>query len=223
MPLVFWIDGFGVFHRWTCDDVGADLAHRGRHGHACDAEAARDAPLSQVPQGSLQLDGKPGTLLPRGAKLAPKWRKKTSRHRRPLASKATRTRTEADVHEDDTRARGRFDVQVDKLRDMFEKNRHVVRDDERRGPTRGEGTAVSTHRSARSTWLTHAGWTHDPHQTDPNLIDELIEQGEKKLHAGRHPDPYVVPYYVGGTKYARNPPVPPEMRLVFDYGREVQP
>mmetsp|Transcript_2462 Transcript_2462/g.8788 ORF Transcript_2462/g.8788 Transcript_2462/m.8788 type:complete len:109 (-) Transcript_2462:694-1020(-) len=107
-----------------------------------------------------------------------------SRHRRPLDPKARRTRTKADVREETARARGRSDVQVDKLRDMFEKNRNV---------------------------------------TDPNLIDELIEQGEKKLHAGRHPDPYVVPYYVGGTKYARNPPVPPEMRLVFDYGREVQP
>eukprot|EP00963_Diacronema_lutheri_P003995 scaffold308_cov327-Pavlova_lutheri.AAC.28 len=65
--------------------------------------------------------------------------------------------------------------------------------------------------------------TLDPYQTDPNLIDELIEKGEKKLQAGRHPDPYTVPYYVGGSKYARNPPVPPEMRLVFDYGRETQP
>lgn len=58
------------------------------------------------------------------------------------------------------------------------------------------------------------------HVSDPQLIDELIRRGEEKLESVRHPDPYVVPYYVGGTKYARNPPVPPEMQLVFDYGRE---
>ncbi|OAE25982.1 hypothetical protein AXG93_1712s1620 [Marchantia polymorpha subsp. ruderalis] len=57
-------------------------------------------------------------------------------------------------------------------------------------------------------------------QEDISRIDRLIGEGEAKLEKMRHPDPYTVPWAPGGSKYARSPPVPEEIGLVYDFGRQ---
>ena len=42
----------------------------------------------------------------------------------------------------------------------------------------------------------------------------LVEAGEKYLEEKSHPDPYIVPYYYGGSSYHRNPPFPKEVSQV---------
>ena len=54
----------------------------------------------------------------------------------------------------------------------------------------------------------------------PGQIAKAIAAGEAKLAEYSHPDPYTVPTAYGGSKYARNPPVPGEMEVVNDFGRE---
>ena len=54
----------------------------------------------------------------------------------------------------------------------------------------------------------------------PGQIANAIAAGEAKLEEYSHPDPYTVPTAYGGSKYARNPPVPGEMEVVSDFGRE---
>ena len=39
----------------------------------------------------------------------------------------------------------------------------------------------------------------------------LVEAGEKYLAEKAHPDPYIVPYYYGGSAYHRNPPFPKQV------------
>eukprot|EP00249_Psilotum_nudum_P006010 c19390_g1_i1 orf=287-634(+) len=51
-------------------------------------------------------------------------------------------------------------------------------------------------------------------------IDRLLLAGEEKLAKKQHPDPYIVPWAPGGSKFGRNTPVPPEIEVVFDYGKE---
>ena len=78
-------------------------------------------------------------------------------------------------------------------------------------------------------------------ETNPVVIEGLLSRGEKKLDEYSHPDPYTgacarsrsprrtcslpstVPYKYGGSKYARNPPVPPEIHAVMDYNRDYPP
>ncbi|QDZ19937.1 subunit 9 of NADH:ubiquinone oxidoreductase [Chloropicon primus] len=48
----------------------------------------------------------------------------------------------------------------------------------------------------------------------------LVEAGEKFLAEKTHPDPYIVPYYYGGSSYHRNPPFPKEISMHRDFGRE---
>ena len=47
-----------------------------------------------------------------------------------------------------------------------------------------------------------------------------LRDGEATLASYSHPDPYIIPYSYGGSKYARNPPVPAEVKVVKDFGRE---
>ena len=47
-----------------------------------------------------------------------------------------------------------------------------------------------------------------------------IEEGFETLDSYAHPDPYIIPTMYGGSKYARNPPVPGEVRVIRDFGRE---
>ncbi|CAN4107455.1 unnamed protein product [Withania somnifera] len=44
---------------------------------------------------------------------------------------------------------------------------------------------------------------------DIETIDRLIADGEASYNKWRHPDPYIVPWAPGGSKFNRNP-VPPE-------------
>lgn len=51
-------------------------------------------------------------------------------------------------------------------------------------------------------------------------MEGLLNRGEATLREYAHPDPYTVPYAYGGSKYARNPPVPGEIHVVGNYGRD---
>ncbi|KAG9444068.1 hypothetical protein H6P81_015408 [Aristolochia fimbriata] len=59
------------------------------------------------------------------------------------------------------------------------------------------------------------------HVEDLVTIDRLIEDGEAAHNKWRHPDPYIVPWAPGGTKFTRNPPPPEGIEIVYDYGREL--
>ena len=45
-----------------------------------------------------------------------------------------------------------------------------------------------------------------------------IEEGFETLDSYAHPDPYIVPTMYGGSKYARNPPVPGNIHVIRDFG-----
>lgn len=57
-------------------------------------------------------------------------------------------------------------------------------------------------------------------QTNLDLVDRLIAKGETKLREKAHPDPYIVPWAVGGSKFQRNPPLPTNIGFVYDFGKE---
>jgi hypothetical protein len=57
-------------------------------------------------------------------------------------------------------------------------------------------------------------------QVDPATGSALVKRGEAELASKSHPDLYTVPYRPGGTLYARNPPVSPELHQQLDFGRE---
>ncbi|BBN00151.1 NADH dehydrogenase (ubiquinone) 1 beta subcomplex subunit 9 [Marchantia polymorpha subsp. ruderalis] len=67
---------------------------------------------------------------------------------------------------------------------------------------------------------TRAAFEANRNVEDISRIDRLIGEGEAKLEKMRHPDPYTVPWAPGGSKYARSPPVPEEIGLVYDFGRQ---
>uniref|UniRef100_A0A7I4DZH7 NADH dehydrogenase [ubiquinone] 1 beta subcomplex subunit 9 n=1 Tax=Physcomitrium patens TaxID=3218 RepID=A0A7I4DZH7_PHYPA len=48
-------------------------------------------------------------------------------------------------------------------------------------------------------------------------IDRLLYEGESRVEKFQHPDPYIVPWAPGGSKYARNPPVPSEVITVVGF------
>ncbi|KAL3161409.1 hypothetical protein ABBQ32_010299 [Trebouxia sp. C0010 RCD-2024] len=58
---------------------------------------------------------------------------------------------------------------------------------------------------------------------DINQVERILARGEAKLREYAHPDPYIVPYYPGGSLYARNPPVQPEYTHTLDFTREELP
>jgi NADH dehydrogenase (ubiquinone) 1 beta subcomplex subunit 9 len=49
---------------------------------------------------------------------------------------------------------------------------------------------------------------------------KTIDEGYERLDSFAHPDPYVIPTMYGGSKYARNPPLSGEIRMIKDFGRE---
>ncbi|KAH7517738.1 hypothetical protein FEM48_Zijuj09G0096100 [Ziziphus jujuba var. spinosa] len=57
------------------------------------------------------------------------------------------------------------------------------------------------------------------HVEDLDTIDRMIDDAEAKYNKWRHPDPYIVPWFPGGSKFCRNP-LPPQVEIVFDYGKE---
>ncbi|XP_010929913.1 NADH dehydrogenase [ubiquinone] 1 beta subcomplex subunit 9 [Elaeis guineensis] len=58
------------------------------------------------------------------------------------------------------------------------------------------------------------------HVEDLNTIDRLIDEGEATYEKWQHPDPYIVPWAPGGSKFTRNPPPPSGIEIVYDYGKE---
>ncbi|XP_038693357.1 NADH dehydrogenase [ubiquinone] 1 beta subcomplex subunit 9-like [Tripterygium wilfordii] len=58
------------------------------------------------------------------------------------------------------------------------------------------------------------------HVEDLDTIDRLIADAEAQHNKWRHPDPYIVPWAPGGSKFTRNPPPPPGIEIVYDFGRE---
>ncbi|OAY65127.1 NADH dehydrogenase [ubiquinone] 1 beta subcomplex subunit 9 [Ananas comosus] len=58
------------------------------------------------------------------------------------------------------------------------------------------------------------------HVEDLDTIDRLISEGEATYEKWRHPDPYIVPWAPGGSKFTRNPPPPEGIEIVYDYGKE---
>ncbi|XP_051145587.1 NADH dehydrogenase [ubiquinone] 1 beta subcomplex subunit 9 [Andrographis paniculata] len=58
------------------------------------------------------------------------------------------------------------------------------------------------------------------HVEDIELIDRMIAVSEAEYNKFRHPDPYIVPWAPGGSKFCRNPAPPSGIEIIYDYGRE---
>ncbi|KAF2301942.1 hypothetical protein GH714_030605 [Hevea brasiliensis] len=58
------------------------------------------------------------------------------------------------------------------------------------------------------------------HVEDLDAIDRMIAEGEARYNKWRHPDPYIVPWAPGGSKFTRNPTPPAGIEILYDYGRE---
>ncbi|KAG6413447.1 hypothetical protein SASPL_126158 [Salvia splendens] len=58
------------------------------------------------------------------------------------------------------------------------------------------------------------------HVEDIELIDRMIAAGEVEHNKWRHPDPYIVPWAPGGSKFCRNPAPPPGIEIIHNYGME---
>ncbi|XVE48955.1 hypothetical protein DITRI_Ditri01bG0043600 [Diplodiscus trichospermus] len=58
------------------------------------------------------------------------------------------------------------------------------------------------------------------HVEDLDTIDKLIAEAEATYNKWRHPDPYIVPWAPGGSKFTRNPVPPSGIEILYDYGRE---
>ncbi|XP_078442464.1 LYR family of Fe/S cluster biogenesis protein [Wolffia australiana] len=58
------------------------------------------------------------------------------------------------------------------------------------------------------------------HVEDLDTIDRLIDEAELAFNKMRHPDPYIVPWAPGGSKFTRNPEPPSGVEIVFDFGKE---
>ncbi|KAK9014695.1 hypothetical protein V6N11_005844 [Hibiscus sabdariffa] len=55
------------------------------------------------------------------------------------------------------------------------------------------------------------------HVEDLDTIDKIIAAGEATYNKWRHPDPYIVPWAPGGSKFTRNPVPPSGIEIVYDY------
>ncbi|KAK8488061.1 hypothetical protein V6N11_021113 [Hibiscus sabdariffa] len=55
------------------------------------------------------------------------------------------------------------------------------------------------------------------HVEDLDTIDKIIAAGEATYNKWRHPDPYIVPWAPGGSKFTRNPVPPSGIDIVYDY------
>ncbi|KVH95984.1 hypothetical protein Ccrd_001932 [Cynara cardunculus var. scolymus] len=72
--------------------------------------------------------------------------------------------------------------------------------------------------AAAETHISHAHFLSE----DIDTIDRMIADGEGQYNKWRHPDPYIVPWAPGGSKFTRNPTPPSGIEIVYDYGREDQ-
>ncbi|KAL5664202.1 hypothetical protein ACJX0J_024310, partial [Zea mays] len=50
------------------------------------------------------------------------------------------------------------------------------------------------------------------HVDNLDVVDRLIDDAEAQYRNFQHPDPYIVPWAPGGTKFTRNPPPPQGVR-----------
>jgi len=48
-------------------------------------------------------------------------------------------------------------------------------------------------------------------ESNPITIQKYIKEAEEELDEWRHPDPYNQPHFIGGSKWERNLPPPPEV------------
>ncbi|CAO2813478.1 unnamed protein product [Amaranthus hypochondriacus] len=55
---------------------------------------------------------------------------------------------------------------------------------------------------------------------DLDAIDKMIAAGEAEYNKWRHPDPYIVPWAPGGSKFCRNPEPPQGIEIIYNYGQE---
>ncbi|KAG6512021.1 hypothetical protein ZIOFF_030112 [Zingiber officinale] len=87
------------------------------------------------------------------------------------------------------------------LREEFEANKHVI-----------DNGAV-TDKNSKIYYGSNS-------QEDLDHIDRLIEEAEARFEKFRHPDPYIVPWAPGGSKFCRNPPPYPGIEIVYNHGKE---
>ena len=104
----------------------------------------------------------------------------------------------------------------------------------RRGIERAEKVPILYRRALRDTlnWAVHRHLFYpdadalrerfetNKHVEDPDTIDRLIANAEATYNKWRHPDPYIVPWAPGGSKFHRNPTPPAGIEIVYDYGKE---
>mmetsp|Transcript_26645 Transcript_26645/g.32364 ORF Transcript_26645/g.32364 Transcript_26645/m.32364 type:complete len:111 (+) Transcript_26645:126-458(+) len=56
---------------------------------------------------------------------------------------------------------------------------------------------------------------------EPALAAALLKKGQERLKELQHPDPYIIPFMHGGTKYQRSVDFPQDkIEIIYDYGRE---
>lgn len=58
------------------------------------------------------------------------------------------------------------------------------------------------------------------HLDNRETAERMLTHGEQLLAEWKHPDPIIEPYYVGGTAFSRNPPMPKDIKICMDFGRE---
>eukprot|EP00258_Populus_trichocarpa_P039884 XP_024455903.1 NADH dehydrogenase [ubiquinone] 1 beta subcomplex subunit 9 [Populus trichocarpa] len=80
--------------------------------------------------------------------------------------------------------------------------------------------AVHRHLFYEDADLLRARFETSKHVEDPDTIDRMIADGEAQYNKWRHPDPYIVPWAPGGSKFTRNPTPPEGIEIVYNYGRE---
>jgi NADH dehydrogenase (ubiquinone) 1 beta subcomplex subunit 9 len=62
------------------------------------------------------------------------------------------------------------------------------------------------------------------YETNPATIAALVEKAETRLRDTQHPDPYIIPYAPGGSKWQRNTPVPYDLTQddkMINYSQEM--
>ena len=94
------------------------------------------------------------------------------------------------------------------------------RDEEKGEKARERGQEETQPRPPWSLSLLSLSKKTKKKQVDPATGSALVKRGEAELASKSHPDLYTVPYRPGGTLYARNPPVSPELHQQLDFGRE---
>ncbi|KAJ6937024.1 NADH dehydrogenase [Populus alba x Populus x berolinensis] len=77
--------------------------------------------------------------------------------------------------------------------------------------------AVHRHLFYEDADLLRARFETSKHVEDPDTIDRMIADGEAQYNKWRHPDPYIVPWAPGGSKFTRNPTPPEGVTIMIIY------